>query len=416
MRREPTCGRLPATRRNTGEHTMSDVREKILSESAKDEDYIIALRRDFHAHPELSTKEYRTAETIEKELDKLGLAHKRVGGTGVYAEINGTAQGENRTIVLRADTDALPVTEEHDCPYKSKNPGVMHACGHDAHTASLIGAARFLARNRDLFSGTVRLTFQPGEEIGYGARIFVDEGYLDGAQRSVGIHLASRIDVGKVSIVPGPNNASVDWFRINVAGKGAHISTPQRGVDAAYIASSIVVGLQALVTKTTSPIDSVLIGVGKITAGTAYNVIASSAEIEGTVRVYDVDIRREMKKRITSLAQATAQAYGGSASIEWKDFTSPLINDPAVSNELQKSVGALIGEENILTTGEPSLGGDDFAEYILKVPGAYMYVGSGNKDIPETTLSHHDSHFDIDERCLLVGTRAYIAAVLDYLK
>lgn len=393
---------------------MSEAREIIQQAAKKEWEYTRQLRRHFHMYPEIAREEYRTADKIEEELDKLGLAHSRVTETGVYAELQGELPGD-KTIVLRADIDALPVTEEHECPYQSRIPGKMHACGHDAHAASLLGAARILCAHRDLFGGTVRLTFQPGEEIGYGARFFVDGGYLDGADRTFGVHMASNVPAGKVVLMPGPNNASVDWFRITVHGKTAHVSTPEMGVDAVYIASQIVVAVQALITRRTNPMENVLIGIGKLEAGTAYNIVAPRAELEGTIRVLTPEMRRQTKARLEQLAKLTAEIYGGTAEVEWKDFTSPLINDEVSALEAQKTAAALFGSENVITRRTPALGGDDFAEYILKVPGVYAYVGSNNPEIPETTVAHHDSHFDIDEKALLVASSLYAAYAVDFL-
>lgn len=235
---------------------MNQLEREIVEQVQADHDYVVGLRRYLHQHPELPKEEFETQKRIEQELDALGIAHRRVAGTGVYAELTGTKpapESGERCIVLRADIDALPVTEENGAPYASLCPGKMHACGHDAHNASLIGAARILSANRDKFSGKVIFTWQPGEEIGYGARIIIDEGNIDEAQRSFGLHLASNVPVGSVVLMPGPNNASVDWFRISVHGLGAHVSTPEQGVDAAYIASQIVVAAQALVTRRTAP-------------------------------------------------------------------------------------------------------------------------------------------------------------------
>lgn len=393
---------------------MTSLEDKIYSEAQNDHEYIVALRRYFHAHPELPKQEFHTAEKIEEELHKIGLETKRVGETGVYAEIHGEKEG-NKTIVLRADIDALPITEEHICEYTSTNPGVMHACGHDAHAAGLIGAARLLVKNKNQFGGTVRLTFQQAEEIGYGARVFVNEGYLDGANRTFGIHMASNISAGSVVLMPGPNNASVDWFRINVHGLAAHVSTPEKGIDAAYIASQIVISLQAIVTRRTSPMDNALIGIGKITAGTAYNIVAQEAQIEGTIRVFTPEIRKFIKEQIEKVSTLVAETYGGTVDFEWNDNTSPLINDLKATEEVQSVAKRVFGEDKVITQREPSLGGDDFAEYILKVPGCYGFVGSGNKEVPETTVAHHNSHFDIDEKALLVASALYAEYAVDYL-
>ena len=396
---------------------MTDLEKRLYDQVLDDRDHVVALRRYFHQHPELPKEEEQTARRIERELDTLGIAHRRVAGTGVCAELEGTAphSGEPRCIALRADIDALPVTQENDVPYRSLCPGKMHACGHDAHNAALLGAARVLSANRDLFSGKVIFTWQPGEEVGYGARIIIDEGDIDEAGRSFGVHMASNVPVGSVVLMPGANNASVDWYRIRIHGLGAHVSTPVRGVDAAYIASQIVVGAQALITRRTSPMDNVLIGIGRISAGTAYNVIAQEAELEGTIRVFSQELRRLTKERLEALAVQTAALFGGSAELEWNDNTSPLINDPAATAEAQRTAVSPFGEEKVIRSRQPSLGGDDFAEYILRVPGVYAYIGSGNPANPDTLEAHHNARFDIDEDALRVATALYVCYTVDYL-
>lgn len=395
---------------------MSESVETIIREEiGRDRDYLVSLRRYFHQHPETAREEFNTAKRIEAELESFGLKTERVGETGVYAEIKGTAKGSDRTIVLRADIDALPVTEKHESSYKSQIEGKSHACGHDSHTAGLIGAAKYLARHTDLFPGTVRLTFQAGEEIGYGARVFIDNGYLDGADRCFGVHAASNIPVGKVSLTPGPNNASVDWFRITVRGKGAHIASPQAGIDALYVASQIVIASQSIVTKINSPTDNLLIGIGKLTAGRAYNVIADEAAMEGTIRAADPVSRALTKRKLEEIAESAAKPYGATVSFEWKDNTSPLINDRQATREAQIVGERLFGKENIITDRPFSLGGDDFAEYIIKVPGVYAYVGTANAGRPETTVAHHDCMFDIDEDSLPIMASLYAAYSVAYL-
>ena len=395
---------------------MTDSVETIIREEiGRDRDYLVSLRRFFHQHPETACEEFGTAERIEAELRGIGLRTVRVGETGVYAEIKGKAKGPDRTIVLRADIDALPVTEKHECPYKSLYEGKMHACGHDSHTAGLIGAARYLARHTDLFPGTVRLTFQAGEEIGYGARVFIDKGYLDGADRCFGLHTDPRIPVGKVSLTPGPNNASVDWFRITVRGKGAHIAYPQSGIDALYVASQIVISAQSIVTKINSATEPLLLGIGKLTSGKAYNVIADEAVMEGTIRATNPASRALTKKKLEEIAESTAKPYGATVSFEWKDNTSPLINDKPATREAQAVGERLLGKENIITDRPFSLGGDDFAEYIIKVPGVYAYVGTGNEKRPETLVAHHDCMFDIDEDSLPIMASLYAAYSVAFL-
>ena len=396
---------------------MTELEKTLYEQILEDHDYVAALRRYFHRHPELAKEEFETQAAIERELDKLGLAHRRIAGTGVICEIEGTKQSEEkpRCIVLRADIDALPVTQENNPDYKSQNPGKMHACGHDGHNAALIGAARILSKNRALFPGRIILTWQPGEEVGYGAQEIVASGALDGAGRSFGVHMAPNVPVGSLVLMPGPNNASVDWFRIRVHGLGAHICTPEQGVDAAYIASQIVVSAQALITRCTSPMENVLIGIGKITAGTAYNIVAQEAELEGTIRVFTPELRSQTKARLEALAKQTAAIYGGTAELEWSDFTSPLINDPEAAREAQKTAAALFGEEHVIRSRKPALIGDNFAEYLLRVPGVYAYIGSANPEKPDTCAAQHNSRFDIDEQALTVAAAMYACYAADYL-
>ncbi|MCI5583685.1 MAG: amidohydrolase [Anaeroplasma sp.] len=395
---------------------MEELVKLVLNETEKNYTKAVELRRYFHSHPELPKEEFNTAKRIEEELDKLNIEHKRVGETGVYAEIIGTKDDKaNKTIVLRADIDALPIEETNNCEYKSLNEGVMHACGHDAHTASLLVSAKILSENKNLFSGKIKLCFQQAEEIGYGARLFIDGGYLEGASRSFGIHVGSNIPVGSIVIMEGANNASVDWFRISIEGKASHVSTPELGCDAAYIISQIVVAVQSLVTRTTSPMENVLIGIGKINAGTGYNIVAENATAEGTIRVFSPEIRKSIKERLENLVYSISQIYGAKAHIEWKDFTSPLINDSISTKEAQIVARKLFEKDKIITSRKPSLSGDDMAEFINKVPGVYAFVGTRNEAIENTTVAHHNSNFDIDENGLKTSIKITTLYALEYL-
>ena len=395
---------------------MEELVKLVLNETEKNYTKAVELRRYFHSHPELPKEEFNTAKRIEEELDKLNIEHKRVGETGVYAEIIGTKDDKaNKTIVLRADIDALPIEETNNCEYKSLNEGVMHACGHDAHTASLLVSAKILSENKNLFSGKIKLCFQQAEEIGYGARLFIDGGYLEGASRSFGIHVGSNIPVGSIVIMEGANNASVDWFRISIEGKASHVSTPELGCDAAYIISQIVVAVQSLVTRTTSPMENVLIGIGKINAGTGYNIVAENATAEGTIRVFSPEIRKSIKEKLKNLVYSISQIYGAKAHIEWKDFTSPLINDSIATKEAQIVARKLFEKDKIITSRKPSLGGDDMAEFINKVPGVYAFVGTRNEAIENTTVAHHNSNFDIDENGLKTSIKITTLYALEYL-
>lgn len=386
----------------------------IAQEAAKLEDELITLRRDFHSHPELSLQERRTAGRIEEELDKLGIPHQRCGETGVLATLHGTQPGTG-VIALRADIDALPITETHETVYKSQNPGVMHACGHDSHAACLLGAAKLLAAAKDSFGGEIRFIFQPAEEIGAGAKEFIRAGHLEGAQRVFGLHAASDLDAGTIGVTAGPNNAAVDFFRITVHGYAAHVSTPQKGIDALYIASQIVVAAQALRTRLHSPTEPLILGIGKLTAGTSYNIVAGEAVLEGTTRTVTPETRESIKRELNALAMQTAKLYGGEADIEWTDFTPPLINPANVSEEVQRQAALLPGV-TVLTNRPISLGGDNFAEYQGVVPGVYAYLGTHNPQKPNTGLPHHNDGFDIEESALVHGAALYAQYALWWLK
>ena len=380
----------------------------------QDREYITALRRWFHSHPELSMKEYNTAARIEEELSALGIPTRRVGETGVLGVLKGR-KGPGRRVVLRADTDALPIQDEKAVLYASQCPGVMHACGHDAHTAALLGAARALKKLEDSFTGEVDLVFQPGEEYGAGAVLFVREGVLEGADRSFGVHMQSNLPVGQVAMNPGVENASVDHFTIRIHGRSAHVSTPELGADALYAAAQIVTALQGLVGRLKSPTDPALIGVGVLRAGEGYNIVAREAVIEGTVRCFSQETRAMINGKIADTARGVAALYNTTAEIETESFTRALINDARVYAETAPLVEKVVGRGNLVVK-ELSLGGDDMAEIMAVVPGVYAFVGSGSEAVPGSRLAHHTPGFDIDERCLTIAASLYVESALFWLK
>ena len=380
----------------------------------QDREYITALRRWFHSHPELSMKEYNTAARVEEELNSIGVPTRQVGETGVLGFLKGR-KGPGRRVVLRADTDALPIQDEKTVPYASQCPGVMHACGHDAHTAALLGAARALKKLEDSFSGEVDLVFQPGEEYGAGAVLFVREGVLEGADRSFGVHMQSDLPVGQVAMNPGAENASVDHFTIRIHGRSAHVSTPELGADALYAAAQIVTALQGLVGRLKSPTDPALIGVGVLRSGEGYNIVAREAVIEGTVRCFSQETRAMINGKIADTARGVAALYNTTAEIETESFTRALINDARVYAETAPLVEKVVGRGNLVVK-ELSLGGDDMAEIMAVVPGVYAFVGSGSEAVPGSRLAHHTPGFDIDERCLTIAASLYVESALFWLK
>ncbi len=378
-----------------------------------EQNYLTDLRRIFHQHPELGLREYWTAERIEEELDSLGIAHERIGETGILGIIDGLRRGSG-TIALRADIDGLPVQETNDVPYRSTNDGVMHACGHDSHIAVLLGAAKVLHNARGSYGGRVKLIFQPAEEIGYGALDFVDAGVLDGVERTFGMHAASDLPSGTLAAVEGLNFAAVDHFVITVRGKGAHVSRPNLGADALYIASSIVVAVQALVARRTNPVEPVIIGVGKFHAGTTYNALAQTAEIEGTTRTVTAETRAQVRADIIDLAEQTARVFGADVEISWRELTPAVINPPDVTSEVA-AVARTIDGAVVVTERPYSLGGDNFAELQQRVPGVYAYFGTGNPAVPNTQNSHHNGNFDLDEAALPIAAALYAEYALWWL-
>lgn len=373
----------------------------------EEKDYLVKMRRYFHAHPEVSLKEYGTCRKIEEELDGFGIPHRRVGETGVYAWLDG-GRGPGRIVVLRADIDALAMDDLKDVEYHSQNPGVCHACGHDGHAATLLAAAKILKSKQAEFAGQIRFFFQQAEEYGQGARLFVGEGLLDGASRVFGVHAASGYDSGKISLTKGPQNASCDYFKITVTGRGAHVSKPQLGIDAAYVAAQIVVALQSIVSRNTDPLETVVVGVGVVRAGTQYNIVAEHAELEGTIRSFRADVRSFTNQRVIDIAKQTAALYGATAEVEFQDYAAPLVNDSGVVDEVTEVAKRFLPEEAIIRDREKELGADDFADYLAVTRGMYAFIGTHNPATPNTGVAHHHGLFDMDEDALLLSCNVYV--------
>lgn len=389
----------------------------ISSEAEKEKKYLVSVRRHLHRNPELSLREFKTAAFIEQQLDSFGIAHRRVGETGVLGTITGKT-GSGKTVLLRADIDALPIDEQTNAPFASQTVGVMHACGHDVHTASLLGAAKVLQSLRSTFSGQVQLVFQPAEEFGHGSKFFLAEKITEGADRAFGIHVSPNIPVGAVAMGRGAVMASCDYFKITIHGKEAHITNPGNGIDALYIASLIVTELKTLVQQLVDPSETALIGVGKIVSGSSYNIIAGEAVLEGTTRTFSYETQDLLKEKITSLTVSVAENNGAGATVEFETFTSALIDDDTAYDEVYAVADALLGAENIVTDKAKivSLGADDFAEYIRNVKGVYVFVGSSDPQDPRTQYPLHCSKFDVDEQALLIAASLHIQYALSVLK
>lgn len=373
-----------------------------------------AWRRDLHRRPEPSYEERETAAYIESALRAMDIPFRRVGETAVLASLRFARPG--RTVAMRADIDALRVQEAVAREYGSQVPGVMHACGHDGHVACLLGAAALLSRHRQQLAGQVNLLFQPAEEMGGGAHELMAAGALEGVERIFGLHCAPDLPAGTVGLTPGLNNASVDHFTIRVKGRSSHVSAPQQGIDALYIASHIVVALQSLVTRMTSPVQPLLIGVGTLHAGTTYNALAESAVLEGTTRAVSVESRRWAKEKVDETARTVAALYGGSAEILWEDFGAPLINDPAATAEAARVADEMLGPGHVVSDRSLSMSGDNFADYLLCVPGVYAYLGTSCQADPCTQESIHSTSFDLDESALPIGAALGAGCAARWLK
>ena len=373
--------------------------------------YLIETRREFHQNPELSLKEFRTASRIEEELTKFGIKHSRVGETGVLGILKGDKPSD-KVLLLRADIDALPINEVGAVEYISKNPGVMHACGHDAHTTCLLATAKILSEKKSEIAGEVRFVFQPAEEIGKGTQPFIKANVLEGVDRVFGLHCAPDLPLGTVGLTPKLNNAAVDHFTISVKGVSSHVSLPHKGVDALYVASEIVVAVQALRTRLNSPLEPMIIGIGKFNAGTTYNALAANAVLEGTTRTISKENRAKIKTEINRCVKNIAEIYGATATVEWEGFTGPVINDPEVCEEVAALVDETFGKGHVVKDREISLGGDNFADFIEEKKGAYAYLGTSSDTKPCTKLPLHSDSFDLDEEAMLKGTWLHVAYAL----
>ncbi|SKC81324.1 M20 family metallopeptidase [Maledivibacter halophilus] len=375
-------------------------------------DYVINLRRYFHKNPELSWKEFETSRRIKSELENMGIPYIEMAGTGVVATIKGKPTG--KIVALRGDIDALEVTEKNEIEYKSQNPKVMHACGHDGHAAMLLGAARALNEIKENIRGTIKLIFQPAEEMVQGAKEMIEEGALEGVDGILGIHLWSGIETGKISVDPGPRMASGDHVKIDIIGKGGHGSMPHQGIDAVVAASSLVMNTQSIMSREVNPLDTVVFTIGEIQSGTRFNVIGGEAHIEGTVRCFDPKTRAILPEIIKRHADNTAKAYRAKAKVQYIEGTPPTINDEKCSSIAEGTVLSMLGEDGLLKM-EKTTGSEDMAYYLEKIPGLIAFVGAGNPE-KGADFPHHHPRFNIDEDSLAIGTELYFRFAIDFLE
>jgi len=366
-----------------------------LKEALKIKDQIIAWRRDFHMHPELGYEEERTSKIVEEHLREWGYTIKRVG-TGIIADIG---NGEKK-IALRADMDALPVQEENDISYKSRIPGKMHACGHDAHTAMLLGAAKIIAEHKEELPNKVRLIFQPAEEGGNGALKMIEGGGLEGVDAIFGLHVWMELPSGIVGIREGPFMAGVGRFDVEIEGKGGHGASPHETIDPVPIAAQAILAFQTIISRNLNPLESGVVSVGTIKAGEAFNVIPERVYMNGTYRFFTQETKKLIEKRIEEVLKGIVLANNASYKLKIEEVAPPTINDPQMAS-LAKRVAQKLGLK--VDDVPKSMGSEDFAFYLQKVPGAFIALGIKNEE-KGIIHPHHHPKFNVDEEVLPLGT------------
>lgn len=380
-------------------------------------DYVVDIRRKIHSNPELSTQEFETSKLVQEELDKIGVPYEICGklGTGVLATVKGALPG--KTILLRGDMDALPVVEETDVPFKSKNEGKMHACGHDCHTSSLLTAAHILNDIKDELHGTVKLAFQPAEETAQGAKDMIAAGALEGVDGVYGMHVWSGVPVGTACAAAGGRMASAGMFEIWVQGKGGHGAEPANCIDAITCTTAIVNSLQTIVSREFRPIDAAVLTVGKIDAGFRWNVIADKAYIAGTTRCFSNEINKAFPEKIERIAKGVAEAYRCTVECKFTDLVPPTVNHPFMASICEGAIKTILGE-NANYDFEPTTGGEDFAFFIDAAPeqmGAVCLLGVRN-EAEGCCYEHHSPKFKVDESALVNAAALYCQVADDFNK
>jgi hippurate hydrolase len=372
---------------------------------------IVALRRDIHREPELGFDTGKTAEKVLAAIEGLPLeVETGVAENGIVATLRGEVEGP--TVALRADMDGLPITEETELPFASKAEGKMHACGHDGHTSMLVGAAHVLSQDysRQRLNGTVKFVFQPAEEGGGGGRVMVEEGVAEGVNSIFALHLWPGLPFGTVATKAGPIMAAADGFEMEIRGSGGHGAMPHLTADAIVIAAQIVTALQTVVSREVDPVEPAVLTIGEIGGGTAFNIIPEKARIGGTVRTLNADLRASMPGRIEEVARGVANGMRGDARLDY-NFSYPVtVNDAGAAERALGVAGELFGEGTVLELPNPSMGGEDFAFFLEKVPGAFVWLGVG-----EEVSGLHTPRFAFDEEILPRGSALLAALALESL-
>lgn len=397
---------------------MNGIMDEIKALSAEIAGYAVDIRRQIHRCPETSWQEFRTTELVRRELAKLGIPCT-VGdkGVGVVGLLRGhAAPNPGRAVALRADMDALPVTEETGLPFRSEVTGAMHACGHDGHTAMLLGAAKILSALKARLAGTVYLVFQPSEENGQGAKYMMRQGdWYEDTGRIFGAHLWMDVPAGKISLEDGPRMAAGDLFTIRIRGRGGHGAQPEKAIDSIVAASALVMNLQPIVSRRYDPLDSAVVTIGSLKAGDVGNIIAGEAELQGAARYFDLKKGGEIRTMIEAAAQHTAALYGAKADMEYSQRSPSVVeNEPTVTASARRAVSKVLGEARLIKTS-PTMIGEDFSFYLEGKPGSFAFIGTGN---PQKGILHplHSSRFDLDEGVLAGGAAVYAQVAADWLE
>jgi len=371
---------------------------------------IIAWRRDFHRHPETAFQEHRTSAVLRNFLEDHGIPVQVMAKTGLRGLLEGKPGG--KTVALRADIDALPLKEEGDKEYKSENPESTHACGHDGHMAILMGAIELLCRRKEILRGNVVFLFQPSEErIPGGAKLMIEEGALEGVDAIFGLHLWQLLSTGVVGIVKGAMMAQPDKFTIRIRGKGGHGSMPHQTVDPILVASHLVVNIQSIASRNIDPLKPAVVSLGTIEGGTIYNIIPEEVVLTGTVRSFDAGVQKLSETRLKEITEGTCAAFGATGEFQYEKGYPPLVNDEAMVDFVAQTAGDIFGKEHVQEIS-PVMGGEDFAYFLQKVPGAFLFFGMGDG----MAYPHHHPAFDMDEKALPQATLLMTALALAYLE
>lgn len=389
------------------------MQEDILSKAAALKEDIISWRRHLHQNPELSFEEVETVRFVKEKLEQLNFdIEYPIAKTGLVATLKGESEGP--TVALRADMDALPIQEESNIPYKSSVDGVGHLCGHDAHTAILLGAAHILSQN-PLKKGNVKLLFQPAEEGYGGAEVMVNEGALQSPHVDViaGLHVHPTVKTGETSITEGYATACADSFDIKIIGKGGHAAHPHLSIDPIAIASTVIASLQQVVSRNVDPLENIVLTIGKINGGFARNVIAPEVTLEGTVRLLNPNLRPLVKEKMDEYLKGITEGMGGSYEFTYTDGIPSVYNEPILIPELQHSIDKILGENQLLKV-KPSMGGEDFSYYTNEIPGVFFRLGTNGSE--ETSYPNHHPKFNVDEDALPYGSAILAQFAYDYIE